>query len=202
MLAAYTSQLGPAVMTIDRRMLLLGAMAATLPGIAPAFEVPEAWKPQILPMPKRYRPGVILVYPDKFSLYWTLPDGMAIRYAVRVGRGELYEPGEYYIGAKKEWPFWKPTKAMIERNPEAYAKHADGMKGGPKNPLGARALYLFQPGRGDTLLRIHGTNDPGSIARAVSNGCVGLLNDHVTHLYDRVPLDTQVFLYPKADPTS
>ena len=78
-----------------------------------------------------------------------------------------------------------------------FGPGADGMEGGPNNPLGARALYLFQEGRGDTFLRIHGTNDPASIGRAVSNGCAGLTNDHIRHLYDRVPMDTTVFLYPK-----
>ena len=184
-----------------RHFLATAAATAALP--ASAFEMPEAWRPQVMPLEQRYRPGVILVYPDRFSLFWTLPDGNAIRYAVRVGRGELYEPGEYYIGAKKEWPSWKPTPDMVEREPERWGRYEeDGMPGGPNNPLGARALYLFQPGRGDTFLRIHGTNDPGSIARAVSNGCVGLLNDHIADLYNRVPMQTEVYLYPKADPTS
>ncbi|MDJ0627800.1 MAG: L,D-transpeptidase [Rhodobacter sp.] len=186
-------------MTIDRRTLLTGALAAAMPAAAGALELPDSWRPQVVPMPARYRPGVILVYPDRFSLFWTLPDGNAIRYAVRVGRGDLYEPGQYFIGAKKEWPAWKPTPGMVEREPQKWAKYEkDGMPGGPNNPLGARALYLFQPGRGDTFLRIHGTNDPGSIARAVSNGCVGLMNDHIAHLYDLVPLNAEVYLYPKA----
>ncbi len=188
---------------LSRRQFLATAAATALPAAATAFEMPDAWRPQVMPLPERIRPGVILVYPDRFSLFWTLPDGNAIRYAVRVGRGELYEPGEYYIGAKKEWPSWKPTPDMVEREPNRWGRYAEnGMPGGPNNPLGARALYLFQPGRGDTFLRIHGTNDPGSIARAVSNGCVGLLNEHISDLYARVPLDTQVYLYPKADSTS
>lgn len=184
---------------LNRRHLLTGALAAAaLPApVLRAQELPAAFQPQIVQMPERYRPGNILVYPDEFVLYWTLEDGMAIRYAVRVGRGNLYEPGEYYVGARKEWPSWKPTPQMIAREPDRWGPLADGMPGGPNNPLGARALYLFQPGRGDTFLRIHGTNDAGSIGRAVSNGCVGLINSHVVHLYDQVPLDTRVFLYPK-----
>ncbi len=85
---------------------------------------------------------------------------------------------------------------MIEREPELYERHEDGMPGGPTNPLGARALYLFQPGRGDTFLRIHGTHLPGTIGRRVSNGCARLVNDHMIDLYNRVPLDTKVVLYP------
>lgn len=184
-------------MPLTRRTVLTGALAAAaLP--AAAFEMPESWQPQIVDMPTRYRPGNVLVYPDRFVLFWTLPEGKAIRYAVRVGRGNLYEPGEFYVGAKKEWPAWTPTPDMIEREPERWGQYKDGMPGGPGNPLGARALYLFQEGRGDTFLRIHGTDDPGSIARAVSNGCVGLLNEHIVDLYNRVPMNTRVYLYPKA----
>ena len=187
----------------NRRTFLSGALAAAATTAVPAaaqqtFVVPDSWQPQVVDMPERYRPGVILVYPDRFSLFWTLPDGKAIRYAVRVGRGDLYEPGEYTIGAKKEWPAWTPTPDMIAREPERWGQYADGMPGGLNNPLGARALYLFQPHRGDTFLRIHGTNQPESIGRAVSNGCVGLLNPHMIHLYDQVPMETRVYLYPKA----
>ena len=86
---------------------------------------------------------------------------------------------------------------MIEREPEKYAQHADGVPGGPDNPLGARAIYLFQEGRGDTFLRIHGTSDVASIGRAVSNGCAGLTNEHIKLLYEQVPLEARVVLYPK-----
>jgi len=185
-------------MILNRRTLLTGALAAAIPVTSSvAQELPPSIQPQIVTMPVKYRPGVILVYPDEFALYWTLPDGKAIRYAVRVGRGNLYEPGEFYIGAKKEWPSWVPTPDMIAREPERFGRFKDGMPGGPNNPLGARALYLFQPGRGDTFLRIHGTNAPETIGRAVSNGCVGLINSHIAHLYDQVPLQSRVFLYPK-----
>jgi lipoprotein-anchoring transpeptidase ErfK/SrfK len=86
---------------------------------------------------------------------------------------------------------------MIARNPGQYARYADGMPGGPSNPLGARAIYLFDEVRGDTFLRIHGTPDPWTIASAVSNGCVRLVNEHVAMLYDLVPLGARVVLYPK-----
>ena len=86
---------------------------------------------------------------------------------------------------------------MIDRDPDAYAKYADGMPGGPDNPLGARALYLFQPGVGDTFLRIHGTNKPDTIRTDVSNGCARLTNEQVIDLYPRVPIGAPVFLYEK-----
>lgn len=138
----------------------------------------------------------IHVDPAAFALFWTLGNRRAIRYAVGVGKPGLYESGAFYVGAKKTWPDWTPTDAMIERDPDAYAQYADGMPGGPGNPLGARALYLFQPERGDTFLRIHGTGKPETIGRRVSNGCARLTNDQIIDLYDRVPLDTRVVLYP------
>ena len=85
---------------------------------------------------------------------------------------------------------------MIARNPSAYERYADGMPGGPYNPLGSRALYLFDDTGRDTYLRIHGTNDPSTIARRVSNGCARLTNDLIIGLYNRVPLDTRVVLHP------
>nr|WP_234822675.1 L,D-transpeptidase [Palleronia aestuarii] len=155
-------------------------------------------EPQVVALRHPLPPGEVHVFPDHFRLYWTLPEGRAWVYPIRVGRDDLYEAGEFYVGAKKEWPSWMPTPGMIEREPEIYSQYAeDGMEGGPGNPLGARALYLFQEGRGDTFLRIHGTNDPNSIGRAVSNGCAGLTNAHIVKLYDQVPLNTRVILYPK-----
>lgn len=138
--------------------------------------------------------GEIHVDPNRFRLYWTVEPGLAIRYAVGIGRRGLYESGTFRVGAKREWPSWTPTPEMIERDPEAYEQYADGMPGGPNNPLGARALYLFDGNR-DTYLRIHGTNAPSTIGRAVSNGCARLTNEYVVDLYNRVPMNTRVFLY-------
>ena len=95
---------------------------------------------------------------------------------------------------KKEWPTWRPTNEMIERDPQAYARfigNTEAQPGGPNNPLGSRALYLFQGGK-DTYFRIHGTTQPKSIGRSVSNGCIRMLNAHVQDLYQRVPIGTKV----------
>ncbi|MGB3553070.1 MAG: L,D-transpeptidase [Jannaschia sp.] len=155
----------------------------------------------MMPVQVRIRPEIgpneIHVIPDSFMLYWTLPGARAIRYMVGVGRPGLYESGEFYVGAKKEWPSWTPTPDMIARDPASYKQFEDGMPGGPNNPLGARALYLFEPGRGDTYLRIHGTNAPGTIGTAVSNGCARLVNDQAIDLYNRVPMKSRVVLHPK-----
>lgn len=127
-----------------------------------------------------------------------LNDGMAIRYGVGVGRKKLYTPGEFTVNRKVEWPWWRPTNAMIRREPEKYAKFSDGVPGGPSNPLGARALYLYDDEGHDTYLRIHGTNAPSTIGREVSNGCARLTNEHIMDLYPRVELGARVFLYPKS----
>jgi lipoprotein-anchoring transpeptidase ErfK/SrfK len=184
-----------------RRDLIAGGGALGLAGMAGLGRVEASpLPPSMQPVRVRTRPdvapGEIHVIPGSFMLYWTLPGAQAIRYMVGIGREGLYESGEFFVGAKKEWPSWTPTPSMIEREPESYAQYADGMPGGPNNPLGARALYLFEPGRGDTFLRIHGTNAPGTIGSAVSNGCARLVNEEIIDLYDRVPMRSRVVLHP------
>ncbi|SEN22353.1 L,D-transpeptidase catalytic domain [Loktanella fryxellensis] len=198
---------------IDRRLFLttslLGAGGLMLPSVlfaqdAATGEVldpiePPArdMSPKLVQLDNPLPAGEVHVVPDVYSLYWTLPNGEALRYYVGVGRDALYIAGVFTIGAKKEWPSWTPTKDMIERDPEAYEQYADGMPGGPDNPLGARALYLFQDGIGDTFLRIHGTNRPDTIRTDVSNGCARLTNDQMIDLYPRVPIGAPCFLYEK-----
>ena len=185
---------------IDRRTLLTGAAALAASAqslraqeVAPEV-VPEEHAPRMVRIRGAIQPYEIHVDPDTFSLYWTLPDERAIRYAVGIGRQGLYESGVFFVGAKKEWPAWTPTPEMIERDPASYERWKDGMPGGPNNPLGARALYLFTEAQGDTFLRIHGTNAPSTIGTRVSNGCARLLNHHMIHLYDQVPLGARVHL--------
>ncbi|MCF8483711.1 MAG: L,D-transpeptidase [Rhodobacteraceae bacterium] len=196
-------------MPIDRRSFLTTATATLLSGAiaAPAiaqtkpnrktYVVPPEHQPITLRLRDKFEEGQILVDPNTFSLYWTLPKRQALRFVVGVGKGDLYTPGTFHIGAKKEWPSWTPTKEMIARSPGHYAQYANGMPGGPSNPLGARALYLFTEERGDTFLRIHGTPDPWTIGSAVSNGCVRLVNVQIEQLYALVPMGTKVVLYPK-----
>ncbi|TNC49192.1 L,D-transpeptidase [Rubellimicrobium rubrum] len=160
-------------------------------------------QPRIVGIKAQLPPGEIHIDPGTFALYWTRPDLTAIRYPCAVGRPGLYEPGVFYVGAKKEWPRWTPTPEMVERDPDSYGHYAEtGMPGGTANPLGARALYLHTPERGDTFLRIHGTNAPQTIGTAVSNGCARLLNEHIVDLYDMVPLNTRVVLYSQDFPLS
>jgi lipoprotein-anchoring transpeptidase ErfK/SrfK len=175
-------------------------MGCFLPTTAWAHKVklPERFEPQLVNTRRGdWVKGDVHVVPDDFFLYFMLEDGMAIRYGVGVGRKGLYEPGEFTVARKAKWPWWRPTNAMIRREPHKYAKYKDGLKGGPNNPLGARALYLHDDEGRDTYLRIHGTNVPETIGSAVSNGCARLTNEHVKDLYDRVEIGARVFLYPK-----
>ena len=182
----------------DRRTLLLTGAAALAAGPALSatgtYLVPDHLRPRIVDIRDRFRPNEIHVDPGQFALYWTLPDGKAIRYAVGIGAEGRYRSGTFRIRRKAEWPSWTPTPAMISREPQIYAKHASGMKGGGMNPLGARALYLYAGDR-DTYLRIHGTPKPQTVEARVSNGCVRMINEHVIDLYNRVPTGTRVVLH-------
>lgn len=159
---------------------------------------PARFDPQLVATGKtEWLPGELHVVPDDFYLYFMLENGNAIRYGVGVGRGDLYESGTFWVQRKQEWPSWTPTPDMIERDPAQYEQFKDGVPGGPDNPLGARALYLHTESGRDTYLRIHGTNAPGTIGSAVSNGCARLTNEYVQDLYPRVALGAKVVLYPK-----
>jgi lipoprotein-anchoring transpeptidase ErfK/SrfK len=137
-------------------------------------------------------PGTIIVNTSARRLFYVLPDAMAISYGVGVGRVGFAWRGVAKVGRKAEWPAWKPPAEMIQRDPLA-AKYADGMPGGPDNPLGARALYLFN-GNKDTLYRIHGTREPWSIGLAVSSGCIRMMNEEVIDLYNRVRIGAKVIV--------
>ena len=144
------------------------------------------------------RPGDIHVDAVARYLYFIRPDGTALRFGVAIARGTLYEPGTFTIRRKAKWPKWTPTEDMIRREPQVYAQHADGVPGGPTNPLGARALYLYQGNR-DTYLRIHGTPYPKSIGGRASSGCVRMVMAHIIGLYDDVPVGATAYLYPAED---
>lgn len=189
--------------TAGRRKFLAMAGAAALTPASGAFAhkfvMPDKYIPQLVNTRRTdWLAGDVHVTPDEFFLYFMLDDGMAIRYGVGVGRKRLYTPGTFTVNRKAEWPWWRPTNAMIQREPEVYAKYADGVPGGPSNPLGARALYLYNDKGRDTYLRIHGTNVPSTIGTAVSNGCARLTNEYVKDLYPRVEIGATVFLYPKS----
>lgn len=135
-------------------------------------------------------PGTLVVDPDNRFLYHVLAHGYARRYGVGVGRAGFSWQGTAKIGMKRRWPRWVPPREMVDRDENAR-KWVNGQPGGPDNPLGARALYLYSNGV-DTLYRIHGTNEPDSIGRAMSSGCIRMLNQDVADLFDNVIVGTPV----------
>lgn len=135
--------------------------------------------------------GTVVVDTPARRLYYVLGNGRAMRYGIGVGRQGYSLAGSAYIGRKAEWPTWTPTPNMIRRDPKKNLKYAGGVGGGLNNPLGARAVYLYQNGN-DTMFRIHGTNQPWSIGQAMSSGCVRMLNHDVIDLYERVKVGGRV----------
>ncbi len=167
-------------------------------GYDPAVTNPWGLHPRFLPQMvesnTRLRVGDIHVDAVARYLYHIRENGMAMRYGVAIGRDGLYEPGTFTIRRKAQWPQWTPTANMIARDPE-YAEFAEGMPGGPTNPLGARALYLYVGNR-DTYLRIHGSPQPRSIGHRASSGCVRMIMPHIIDLFDQVSLGSRAYLYP------
>ena len=143
------------------------------------------WQKMVVFYRTSEQPGTIIVQTNERFLYVVQPGGRAIRYGIGVGREGFQWQGLVKITRKMEWPDWTPPEEMIERQP--YLPR--WMAGGPGNPLGARALYL-----GNTVYRIHGTNQPQTIGTAVSSGCFRLTNPDVSDLYDRVPIGTKVII--------
>jgi len=199
---------------MNRRDILLAGLAAGLISMSKRalasdepFQISEA---EINQVPKRFRrrkvnvaldypPGTIVIDTASKYLFFVLDDGRAMRYGIGVGRQGFSWAGTATIRRKAKWPTWTPPAAMVARD-EFAAKWAGGMPGGPTNPLGARALYLYKGNR-DTLYRIHGTTVPSSIGKAVSSGCIRMLNADVADLYDRVSVGTEVVVIQGASPT-
>src|SRR5471032_845282 len=152
-----------------------------------AIEMPARLKRQMVGYSTREAPGTIIIDTPHTYLYLVLGNGQAMRYGIGVGREGFTWSGAERISRMKEWPDWFPPKEMIERQP--YLPRF--MAGGDTNPLGARAMYL-----GNTLYRIHGTNQPSTIGTFVSSGCIRLTNEDVSDLYSRVQVRTRVVVMP------
>ncbi|MET0599125.1 MAG: L,D-transpeptidase [Mesorhizobium sp.] len=162
-----------------------------LPAI-PIYKVDRKYHRQIIRYQSDEKPGTIIVdTKDKF-LYLVLPDDKAVRYGIGVGREGFEWKGASRIAMKREWPVWTPPAAMIRRQPE-LARFAGGMEPGITNALGARALYLYNRG-GDTGYRLHGTPEWWSIGKAMSSGCIRLLNQDIIDLYNRAEVGAKVIV--------
>ena len=198
------------ILGISRRRLLAGltvGFAVGLPKLAEAVEnsddpfplppfnykkLPQEFRPAIVDYKSRQWPGTVIVDTSARQIYLVLEGGKAMRWGCAVGRDGFRWAGLADISRKVMWPKWTPPKDMIERSPEK-AKWANGMPGGLDNPLGARALYLYQNGN-DTLFRIHGTTEPLSIGTKASSGCIRMVNQDVIELYRRVPIGSRVLV--------
>ncbi|MBS9720430.1 L,D-transpeptidase [Tianweitania sp. BSSL-BM11] len=172
----------PETQTLDSK---LAARAAAKP-----FKVKPEFEPQTVAF-SGYDKGTVVIDTSARRLYLVESRDTARRYAIAVGKEGLAFKGTGTVGDKQEWPRWFPTKDMQAREPKKYGQYKDGMNGGPNNPLGARAIYLYQ-GKTDTHIRIHGTTQPESIGSASSNGCFRMINEHVMELYQRVPMGAQI----------
>ncbi len=188
---------------INRRQLLSGLATLVLSASSVHAEefpinyddrekVPHKYRPKTVAFETTESPGTIIIESDKKYLYLVLEGGKARRYGVGVGKDGFRWAGTATIKRKAKWPKWTPTKEQIERVPN-YKQWAAGYPGGPYNPLGARALYLFEGSR-DTQYRIHGTTEPFTIGKRVSSGCLRMLNVDVADLYERVPIGTKVIV--------
>jgi lipoprotein-anchoring transpeptidase ErfK/SrfK len=159
-------------------------------------DVDPAYMRTTVDYPTNEPPGTIIIDPRNRFLYLVQGGGRAIRYGVGVGRQGFSWSGTATIKDKQEWPDWYPPKEMLQRQPELMRNMSElrsgiGMPGGPRNPLGARAMYLWQ-GNKDTLFRIHGTFEPWTIGRNVSSGCIRMINQDVIDLYQRTSIGAKV----------
>lgn len=182
--------------SLSRRAVLCGASAAflcPLPVLSGEVAgVPRDHGPstmEIVEYPNSYGAGTILVLNDEQALYRILGNGKAERYKISVGRDGFLWTGKTVVGRKAEWPGWTPPGAMRQRDPSL----PEYVPPGPYNPLGARALYLFSAGQ-DTLYRIHGTNNAGTIGNYETSGCFRMTNTDVMSLYNKVSPGTSVIV--------
>ena len=168
----------------------------------PAGVVPERyWRTTVDNPYPQYAAGTVVVDPENFYLHHIEGDGSATRYGVGVGKQGFSWSGNAVVQYKRKWPRWKAPDDMVARNPELapYSVAAGGMDPGLMNPLGARALYLFENGK-DTLYRLHGNPEANSIGKAVSSGCIRLLNQDVIDLYNRVRDGSRVIVLNSSMP--
>jgi lipoprotein-anchoring transpeptidase ErfK/SrfK len=156
----------------------------TSPSQSTGTEVP-AIRREVVSFSGNYEPGTIVVSTSERRMYLVMDNGRAMRYGVGVGRPGFEWGGSVKISLKREWPDWTPPPEMLKRRPD-LPRH---MKGGPENPLGARAMYL-----GSSLYRIHGSNEPETIGQAVSSGCIRMLNKEVVELFEVTPVGTKVIV--------
>ncbi|MEZ5871768.1 MAG: L,D-transpeptidase [Nitratireductor sp.] len=179
----YTNRVEPGPVRVSTPVSVPAQAARSEPQFDPQFE------PQMVAYDGGQSPGTIVIDTQARFLYLVQSDGMARRYGIGVGRPGFEWAGEHKVSRKSEWPSWTPPEEMRAREAARGKILPVTMDGGPDNPLGARAMYL-----GSTLYRIHGTNQPWSIGKAVSSGCIRMRNEDVIDLYERVKIGTRVIV--------
>lgn len=190
-------------MQLSRRTFLASAIATGFPSTARAEEpfkvkwkeaddVAYKWRKRDMEFETAEPAGTIVVDPRKKFLYLVHGGGLATRYGVSVGKGAKAWTGEVLIKKLAEWPVWRPAPYHLEQIP-SLIKWKDGMPGGPENPMGARAMYLYK-GEVDTVNRIHGSAKPSEIGSAKTAGCIAMLNVDIIDLYARVKVGTRVVM--------
>ncbi|MGE3304481.1 MAG: L,D-transpeptidase [Rhizobiaceae bacterium] len=158
----------------------------------PISKIDRKFLRQVVRYDTKEKPGTVIVDTGAKHLYLVMPEGKAMRYGIGVGREGFEWKGTTRVAMKREWPVWTPPPAMMKRRPD-LKKWAGGMPGGPQNALGARAMYLYNKG-GDSGYRLHGTPEWNSIGKAMSSGCIRLLNQDVVDLYNRVDVGAKVIV--------
>ena len=191
--ATGSVQSGPQLGADGRPLQVAALPPEEQPDADQSYQLPPNLRRQEVAFQTKEPAGTIVVDTSNTYLYYVLGNGRAMRYGVRVGRDGFTWTGVQKITRKAEWPDWHPPTEMIERQP--YLPRF--MAGGPGNPLGARAMYL-----GSTVYRIHGTNQPSTIGKFVSSGCIGMLNDDVSDLFERAKVGTRVVVLPGGAPTA
>ena len=156
-----------------------------LPAV-PIQKLDKKFHRQIVDFQTKESAGTVVVNTRERFLYYVLSGGKAVRYGIGVGKQGFAWSGTAYVAWKQEWPTWHPPKEMASRKPEVAKYVEDGMNPGVTNPLGARAMYLFNEKGQDTLFRLHGTPEWSSIGTAASSGCIRLMNQDIIDLYKRV----------------
>jgi lipoprotein-anchoring transpeptidase ErfK/SrfK len=191
----------PMVPLTRRELLMTGCAMAAVITLPACTNSPQAtgldpnYRRKEVQYDTREKPGTIVINPSEHFLYFVEGGGRALRYGVGVGSEGFAWSGVATVRSKQEWPNWYPTNDYLQRQPAARSRlnlqSGSGMVAGLANPLGARALYLWQ-GNKDTLYRIHGTNEPWTIGQNVSSGCIRLTNEDVIDLYDRTSVGAKV----------
>jgi lipoprotein-anchoring transpeptidase ErfK/SrfK len=187
LVAGVASASAKIIQTYDPQTGKISTIDTDMQYVAPGGHAYSPIPRQTISYDGPYGPNTIVINTTERRLYYVMDNGQAIKYGIGVGREGFTWAGTDHVSRKAEWPGWTPPAVMIAREAAKGRKLPAYMKGGPGNPLGARALYI-----GARIYRIHGTAEPWTIGQAVSSGCIRLVNDDVIDLYDRVAVGTKV----------